>query len=465
VGDSLGSATRRRRRRTAAGLLVVLALAGAACGRDSDETGSDGPSTTAAAGVTTTTAAASDSRLDAGGFGDHENVCQDGDASGATDVGVTDDSIQVGTFTDKGFQARPGLDEEMYDAAVAFADWCNEHGGINGRELVVADRDAALTDYNARIIESCSQDFAMVGGGAVLDDSDNGGRVECGLPSIPGYVVSAAAREADLEVQPLPNPLHRLSAGVYQRIADSEPDLIAHYGTITSAFGSVLLVRDTSVEAAEHFGYTHVFDREYNANGESNWRPFIEGMRDAGVKILEWVGEPTFLTQALQTMQTVGYQPDLIITQGNFYDTTFAQEAGDIAQNVVVRSQFTPFELADTNPATADYLELMQRYNPSGKVALLGAQATSAFLLFAQSAAACGSNLTRQCLLEQAGSVTEWTGGGLHAVEDPSTNSPSPCFALLRIDGDKFVVDEDLTGANEGIFNCDDANLIDVAAN
>ena len=77
---------------------------------------------------------------------------------------------------------------------MAFAEWCNEHGGINGRELVVADRDAALTEFNARIIDACSQDFALVGGGAVLDESDNGGRVACGLPNIAGYVVSEEGR-------------------------------------------------------------------------------------------------------------------------------------------------------------------------------------------------------------------------------------------------------------------------------
>src|SRR5690606_9254449 len=121
------------------------ALVAAGCGRDEDdpETGSDATTTTAGGGTGETTAppAEGGSLLDQGGFGDIETVCQDGDASGATDIGVTDDSIQVGVFTDKGFASRPGLNEEMYDAAVAFADWCNSHGGILGRELVIADRD------------------------------------------------------------------------------------------------------------------------------------------------------------------------------------------------------------------------------------------------------------------------------------------------------------------------------------
>ena len=168
------------RSRAAVVAVAASVLLAGACSRDKEETES-GTETTVASETTDTTAPANESRLDAGGFGDLENVCQDGDGGPASDVGVTADSIHVGTITDKGFSARPGLNEEMLDAANAFAAWCNEHGGINGRQLVVDDRDAALTGYNDRITESCADDFAVVGGGAVFDDADNGGRVACGL--------------------------------------------------------------------------------------------------------------------------------------------------------------------------------------------------------------------------------------------------------------------------------------------
>ena len=446
-----------RPRHAAVSLLAVLALAAAACGRgDETESGSD---TTNPGG---TTAPVEESRLDAAGFGDLENVCQDGDASGATDVGVTDDAIQIGTITDKGFASRPGLNEEMYDAAVAFANWCNEHGGINGREIVVNDRDAALTDYNARIIDSCAQDFALVGGGAVLDESDNGGRVACGLPNIAGYVVSELARAAELQVQPVPNPVGRMSVGAYQVIADQNPDLIDRYGTITSSFGSVLNARNDTVAAAEDIGFTSIYGEEYAATGESTWRPFVDAMQAADVQVLDFVGEPTFFGQLLEAMDQAGYRPAIMIQNANFYDSTFAETSGTFAQNVHIRLQYTPLELADENPATADYLELMERYNPGGKVALLGMQAMSAYLLFAQSAAACGSDLTRACLLEQAGSVSEWTAGGLHAPQDPSANTPSPCFVVLDVSAEGFTVNTEMTAPTDGIFNCEDDNVVDV---
>ena len=183
-----------KRTRTISLVLALSLVTTAACSRDDgqsseEETGTEETTTTTAAGDDDATA------LSAGGFGDLEAVCQEGDAAGATAPGVTDTQITVGTMTDKGGVV-PGLNEEMYDTAVAFTEWCNEHGGINGRELVLSDVDAKLFDYEPAVTEACGRDFALVGGGAVFDDDPNSVRVGCDLPNIAGYVVSARGRVA-----------------------------------------------------------------------------------------------------------------------------------------------------------------------------------------------------------------------------------------------------------------------------
>jgi hypothetical protein len=447
-------------RRNAACLLVASVLAATSCSRDDDGAGAEPTVTTV---TTATSGGAGADRLDAGAFGDLEHVCEDGDSSGATDIGVTDDQIRIGTVTDKSFSARPGLTAEMYDAAVAFARWCNDHGGIDGRALVVADRDAAVVDYNARIVEACGEDLALVGGGATLDDADNGGRVGCGLPSFPAYAVSAAARSAgpaDRQVHAVPNPIGEVNAGLYQAVVERHPELAPGFGIMTAQFGSTLLVRDHIVQAAEASGFTTVFDEEYSATGESSWRPFVEGMRGAGVRVLEFVGEGTFLAQVLEAMEAVGWFPDLVLVQANFYDAEFAALVGELGGPVRVRLQHVPMELAGESPATADYLELMDRYEPDGKTALLGIQATSALLLFARAAAACGSQLTRECVVEEAASIEGWTGGGLHAPQDTTGATASPCYLAVAMDADGFRVDEELTGAADGLFNCDPDNVV-----
>ena len=149
-------------------------------------------------------------------------------------------------------------------------------------------------------------------------------------------------------------------------------------------------------------------------------------MRAKGIRVLEYVGQPEdlVLLETRPCRQTAG-TPEVILLSGNFYDAKYAEEAAGFAPNLYIQSQFHPFELAADNKATQDYLDLMEQYNPSGKVALLGVQGMSSWLLFAQSAAACGSDLTADCLLEKAAAAKDWTGGGLHAPQTPGNDEPS----------------------------------------
>src|SRR5699024_9753885 len=98
--------------------------------------------------------------------------------------------ISIGVVTDKGAELRPGLNQEMYDIGIAFADWCNSVGGINGIEIEVQDRDAKIFEFPARVSEGCDEDFAFVGGGAALDNAGHDDRADCGLPNFAGYTVS-----------------------------------------------------------------------------------------------------------------------------------------------------------------------------------------------------------------------------------------------------------------------------------
>lgn len=438
---------------------MLLLLAASACGRDdAPETGGDGTSTSTTAGGVGDDATA----LDAGGFGDLESVCQEGDASGATATGVTDTEIRLGTLTDKGFTGAPGLNKEMYDAAVAFTSWCNEQGGILGRKLVVDDLDVALTEYEARVTEACEKDFALVGGGAVFDEDPNGVRVACGLPNVAGYVVSAPARTAELQVQPVPNPLDRVNIGRYVAAARDFPDGIKKYGIMSANLPAVTLVRDQLLQAAASLGFEVAYQLEYAPAGETGWANFVADMQAKDIKVLEYVGQPADLAQLNRAMDTAGWHPDVLLLSGNFYDATYAAEAGAVAGNLYIQVQNYPFEEAADNKATQDYLDLMERYNPDGKVALLGAQGISSWLLFATAATECGSQLTAACLLEKAGAMRDWTGGGLHAPQTPGNTEPSECWLALGLTAEGFAANDDATQPNEGVYNCDPANVFEI---
>ena len=451
-----------RRRRHVIAVLAVASLAVAACTRAEGETevggGSGGPpveaSTDAPAG-----GGEDGSRLDQGGFGELETVCSDGEPGTTTEVGLTADEIRLGTVTDKGSAERPGLTQEMYDTAVAFAAWCNEHGGIGGREVVIDDLDAKLFEYGQRIGEACQQDFALVGGGAVFDAQDDGARIDCGLINLPGYAVTPQARVADLQVQPVPNPVYSFAAHGYRWLLEANPD-VTKLGILWVNLDGPATIHAQTVEMAEQRGMEVVFDEQYRPIGETGWRGYVQKMRDEGVEAFEMIGEPENMVALQQAMQTEGWYPTFTILQPNYFDAKYAEEgAGSVSEATYMRSPFPTFDMADEAPAMADYLELMERYNPEGKTAMLGMQGLSAFLLFATAANACGAELTRACVLEQSAAQQWWTAGGLHSPQTPGNLVATECSLAIRVTPEGFLYDEELTQPNDGIYNCDPANV------
>ncbi len=93
-------------------------------------------------------------------------------------------------MADPGFEGLPGLNQEIFDAGTAFVEWCNAAGGINGKQLTLNLRDAAITEYQPVLQESCDEDFGIVGSGAVQDNFWPEVGAACGLIDIAGFSVT-----------------------------------------------------------------------------------------------------------------------------------------------------------------------------------------------------------------------------------------------------------------------------------
>ena len=130
-----------------AGVVVLAsALFLASCGGSKQSTSTTtAPEETSAPDGSDTTAASSGASGAVGSFGDLSAVCGPGSAKGATDQGVTDTEIVVGTMADPGNTIIPGLNQELFDAADAFVGWCNDAGGIRPRRPQVGQALNAVT--------------------------------------------------------------------------------------------------------------------------------------------------------------------------------------------------------------------------------------------------------------------------------------------------------------------------------
>jgi hypothetical protein len=231
---------------------------------------------------------------------------------------------------------------------------------------------------------------------------------------------------------------------------------------MASAIPSVLLVEQQTTEVAESMGFEVAYQYDYQSQGETGWANFVREMKDKDIQILEFIGQPQNLIELTDEMTIADWHPEVILLSTNFYDDLYRQGA-NTDSNLYIQSQFYPLEMASENKATQDYLDLMDQYNPEGKVAQLGQQGLSSWLLFARAATACGSDLTADCLLEEAAGQADWTAGGLHASQTPGGDQPSPCFLILGLGQDGFFYNEEATAPTEGVYNCDEENVFELS--
>jgi ABC-type branched-subunit amino acid transport system substrate-binding protein len=446
---------RQQRRAVLLAALVAISLLAGGCTRSEGES-EVGAQEDSGGSETSTESGGGD-----GTFGDLEDVCGPGDATGDTDQGVTGDSIKVGTISDPGFVGRPGLNQELFDASKVFVEWCNDAGGINGREIEMTERDAKLTEYKQRITEACQEDFMIVGSGGVFDETGQDERLTCLLPDIPAYQVSPKARGADLSVRPLPTPLDQIAIAVFQYLETKFPDTTEDVGFLTGNVPATVTVDQQNQEAVESLDWKIIYEAQYNSAGEPSWTPYVQAMQSEGVKGLVYTGEPENFSKLLQAAADIDYEFEWAVVGGNALDKKFIDLGGDAIKNVFLLSAVVPPFMADQNPATQQYLDLFEEYLPDGKSeALLGYNAFSAWLLFATAVKECGSEVTRKCVLEAA-SVDEWTGGGLHAPSSPGKGEPTRCGMVVTASPEGFSVPDDFE-LTDGLFRCSDDSVIEL---
>lgn len=396
--------------------------------------------------------AAAGTELPTDTFGDLESPCGEGDASGATDQGVTDDSITIGYGDDKGFTATPGLNQEMGDAMAAFIEWCNGLGGINGRELVGNRYDAAIFESAQVMKESCAQDFMMVGHGFGLDENAEPERIKCNMPTVPGFTISAAAAMGPMHYQGLPGPVDEQNASTARLLMENYPEF-ANVGMVNSDSPAVDqgIARYTGNWESVGAEVTDCGVRLKSAGGD-NYRAIVEKYKECGPTGLFTFTPPSPPIYSFLEAASVESFDVPMASEATWYsESVTSANANGLTEGILVGLQFQPFENADVNKAVADYLAIMDEFG--GVKALLGMQSASSFLLWAQAAKACGSELTRQCMVDNLATVTSWTAGGMHAESNPADNRTPYCGLLMEVKGDTF---EQVVPSAKGEFDCSD---------
>lgn len=460
----------RHRRLVAAAVALSLLAVVSACSR-SGSTATTGttaaPSGTQASGAPangqfgsiTTPVCGPAPQSSSGSSGSSTDV---GATTGPNVLGVTPSTIRLGVISDVGYSGYPGLNQELYDASDVFVDWCNSFGGINGHKIQLDKLDAKLLEYKSVIQQACTQDFSLVGGGGVFDNTGQADRLSCLLPDFPGYVVTPEARGSDLQVQAANGGSNTaVNFGLARYLTQKFPSATSSVGYLTADTSTTITNKDQYQEAGATFGWKTTYDAQYNALGEPTWLPFAQTIKDKGVKGLYFVGSAANLAPLLSSLAQINYKLDWVAGPQNIYDPALISLAGKDLQtnNVYINDATTPFSATDV-PAIPQYEQLFDKYLPKGlKTASLGLNSFAAWLLFAQSAKACGTTITRLCVYEHGIHTTSFDGGGLSGKIDPSTPAvPTECFVPVLASPKGFSIID--FQPNDGPYNCNPKNVV-----
>ena len=217
-------------------------------------------------------------------------------------------------------------------------------------------------------------------------------------------------------------------------------------------------------------GFT-VDERIAYAVAGQDFKLISQRIKGSGATMVMFIGEPSNLGLLLKALKEDGVDIP-VFGEANLYDDQTLSQGANPLGEVLVRIPYPMFEESDDHPALAKFLEIMdarKAKDSQTKVAALGIQSTSAWLLFATAAQACGTTgdsvISRDCIRTEIEKIGEWTGGGLHAPTNPGKGLPAKCEIVVSVDGDSFARRFPELGSEdadaEGYFCPDDA-IVDV---
>jgi hypothetical protein len=401
-------------------------------------------------------------------------------ANTATEVGVTANQIRIAVIADVDTPIVPGIFRGSVDAVRGFANYMNANGGLAGRKVVVDFIDSKLNANEARnaMIKACSQDFAMVGTSALFVDNiddivgcKNQAGQAIGIPDIPAVTTDPIYQCSPVSFPISPPSLvcatkaqhpqtfqANVGRGYYYQKKYGK-DLHGIY-IFSGDLRNVKIAGLTGQGALTAIGIKS--DTEFDLSGQapqSAYTPVAQSIKNKSSNYAQNGGTFGMVVELRKeaTLQGVNSVKVWDCT-AQCYDLQFLTQGGSDIASQYVSVGFVPFAEASSNKMTANYV----KYTGKDKVTGLGVGAWAAGILLRDAVNAAvkqgGNNaLTRKAVFDALGKITAFNADGMIGTTNIAKHEVSPCFALLQVQGGKFVR---VFPSKAGTFNCDSKNLI-----
>ncbi len=407
----------------------------------------------AAAGTTGTTNGADDapaaagigpSHSGGGALGTGENSAtgetRAGSCSGLRNqTGITDDKIVIANVSDISGPV-PGLFEAAQEGVKAYVAYFNATSDICGRklELMALDsRSDAGADQQA-YAKACEEAFAAVGSTSAFDSGGAATAEKCGLPDLRAISITeergacatcfgTQSVRPNLIANSVLDYFHRTHGAATQKAA------FLHL----NAGGSPTLSKSRAV-AARKRGYKVVYESGIDV-AEFNYAPYVQQMKDRGVRFVDFLGAYPQAVRLAQAMQQQGFKPEVFALHQPMYDTRYIETGGDAVEGSRVFINTAMFEQASSNREMQLYTQWLQQVKPGAEPTPFGVYAWSATRMFVEKSIALGGRLDRSALVTAVRGVHDWTGNGIHAPQDSGGKRTGECLQVVRVQNGRWV--------------------------
>ncbi len=418
---------------------------GAEVAAGGEPTGDSGAGSGTSVGTGTDTGSGAGGAGGAGGDGAQgtgDNSATGGAKAGDCDgfknqTGITDDTITIANASDISGPV-PGIFESAQQATRAYAAYFNSTNDICGRKLEVQLLDSradAGADQHA-YTKACDEAFAAVGSMSAFDSGGASAAQDCGLPDIRSTTVTPERRDcttcfAAQAVDPglVPSAMPRYFLDKYK-------DATQHAALLYINAGAAPVNADAFRAAWDKAGWKVDYFKGIDVS-EFNYAPYVQQMKDAGIRLVVYVGPYQNTEKLLDAMKQQSFDPDVFLQDSTIYDQRFVEEAGDNGNGVFAYSTTAMFD--DTSiQEMALYRSWLDQVKPGAVPNYYGLYAWSAARLFVEKAVGLGGKLTRASLVEAMKGVKNWTGNGLHSPQQVGSKVTANCQSILQLNAGKW---------------------------
>ncbi|MFC6343008.1 ABC transporter substrate-binding protein, partial [Nocardioides hankookensis] len=370
------------------------------------------------------------------------NAATGGKKAGSCDgfknqTGITDKTITLANVADISGPV-PGIFESAQQATRAYAAYFNSTNDICGRKLDVELLDSradAGADQQA-YTKACDDAFAAVGSMGAFDSGGAGAAQSCALPDIRSTTTTPERRDcttcfAAQSVDPgLVNP------AMPKYFLQKDKDATQHAAVLYINAGAAAVNAQSFRNAYTRAGWKVDYFQGIDVS-EFNYAPYVQQLKDKGIKLVTYTGPYQNTVKLLEAMQQQGYKPDAFVQDSTIYDANFVEQAGSNGNGVYAWSSTKMFDDYSVKEMQL-YRAWLDQVKPGAVPNYFGLYAWSAARLFVEQATQLGGKLTRASLVAALKGVKDWTGNGLHVPQQVGAKTTANCGSVLQLNDGKW---------------------------